>query len=127
METPMPPAESTDYAADGIHRMAPREAMSASVRRLRDTYAMVPGAPLYKREFGYYVLPILHDGRFVGRLDPKLHRDGGILEIKSLHLEEGFDGGRGFLTGLRESLAVLAEFAGADDLKLPRGWKGKLS
>ena len=52
----MPPAESTDHLADGIHRMAPREAMSASVCRLRDTYAMVPGAPLYKREFGYYCL-----------------------------------------------------------------------
>jgi uncharacterized protein YcaQ len=83
--------------------------------------------PPAKREYGYYVLPILHEGRLVGRLDPKLHRDRGLLEIKSLHLEEGFDGGSGFVTGLRESLASLAEFTGADDLKLPRGWKGKLA
>jgi uncharacterized protein YcaQ len=85
--------------------------------------------PPAKREFGYYVLPILHDGRLVGRLDPKLHRDRGLLEIKSLHLEEGFGDGSGsnFLTGLRDSLASLAEFVGADDLKLPRGWKKKLA
>jgi uncharacterized protein YcaQ len=86
--------------------------------------------PPAKREFGYYVLPILHDGRLVGRLDPKLHRDRGVLEIKSLHLEAAFDDdGRNdssFLQGLRDSLASLAEFVGADDLKLPRGWKKKL-
>ena len=41
---------------DGVRAPAPREAMSAAVRRLRDTYEMVPGAPLYRREFGYYCL-----------------------------------------------------------------------
>jgi uncharacterized protein YcaQ len=87
--------------------------------------------PPAKRQYGYYVLPILHDGRLVGRLDPKLHRDRGLLEIKSLHLEDGFDGDSRFVAGLRGSLASLAEFVGADDLqlprKLPRGWQGKLA
>ena len=83
--------------------------------------------PPARREFGYYVLPILHDGRLVGRLDPKLHRDRSVLEIKSLYLEEGFHDGSGFLAGLRDSLASLAEFVGAIDLKLPRGWKKKLA
>ena len=36
--------------------------------------------PPAKREFGYYTLPILHDGSLVGRLDPKLHRDRDQLE-----------------------------------------------
>ncbi len=30
--------------------------MSSSAKKLRDTYARVPGAPLFKREFGYYSL-----------------------------------------------------------------------
>jgi uroporphyrinogen decarboxylase len=42
--------------ADGVHAMVPREKMCAGARKLRDTYAIVPGAPLYRREFGYYVL-----------------------------------------------------------------------
>ncbi|MFC1582690.1 uroporphyrinogen decarboxylase family protein [Planctomycetota bacterium] len=42
--------------ADGIHAMVPREQMSAGARKIRDTYAIVPDAPLYHKEFGYYCL-----------------------------------------------------------------------
>lgn len=41
---------------DGVHAMVPREQMTESARKLRDTYARVPGIPLFKREFGYYCL-----------------------------------------------------------------------
>jgi uroporphyrinogen decarboxylase len=36
--------------------LVPREQMTESARKLRDTYAMVPGIPLFRREFGYYCL-----------------------------------------------------------------------
>ncbi len=42
--------------ADGIRAMVPRDQMTASARKLRDTYAITPGAPLFRREFGYYCL-----------------------------------------------------------------------
>ncbi|MFH1568578.1 MAG: hypothetical protein ABIL09_11330, partial [Gemmatimonadota bacterium] len=42
--------------ADGVRRLVPRDQMPPHVRKLRDTYEMVPGAPLYRREFGYYCL-----------------------------------------------------------------------
>jgi len=42
--------------ADGIHAMVPREQMVEHARRLRDTYAMVPGIRLVRREFGFYSL-----------------------------------------------------------------------
>jgi uroporphyrinogen-III decarboxylase len=41
---------------DGVHAMVSREHMLPSARKLRDTYARVPGIPLLKREFGYYCL-----------------------------------------------------------------------
>ena len=40
--------------ADGIHTIVPRAAMDPAARHLRDTYAVTPGIPLVKREFGYY-------------------------------------------------------------------------
>jgi uncharacterized protein len=43
--------------------------------------------PEPKRVYGYYVLPILHEGRLVGRLDAKAHRADGIFEVKTLYLE----------------------------------------
>ena len=42
--------------ADGIHSLLPREKMSPSARKLRDTYARKPDAPFFQREFGYYCL-----------------------------------------------------------------------
>ncbi len=41
---------------DGIHAMLPREKMAESARKLRDTYAITPGAPLFRREFGFFTL-----------------------------------------------------------------------
>jgi len=78
--------------------------------------------PPPRREYGYYVLPILHDGRLVGRLDPKLHRARSALEVRTLHLEPGFEATTGFVAGLRDALESLAVFVGADDLRLPRDW-----
>ena len=118
----------------GTHLLSPFDSFLWQRQRAEDLLGFRYRAEMYtppkKREYGYYVLPILHDGRPVGRLDPKLHRDRNLLEIKSLKLEPDFDvdaeAGSAFLDGLRESLESLAEFLGAGDLRLPRGWKKKL-
>jgi len=41
---------------DGVHALVPRERMTPAARKLRDTYAITPGAPLLRREFGFYCL-----------------------------------------------------------------------
>jgi uncharacterized protein YcaQ len=82
--------------------------------------------PAAKRKYGYFVMPILHDGALVGRLDPKLHRDRGKLEIKAIFLEPGFERNEQFEKGLADTLTSLADFGGADTISLPRGWRGLL-
>jgi len=37
--------------------------------------------PAPKRRHGYYTMPILDGDRFIARIDPKLHRDRGELEL----------------------------------------------
>jgi len=90
------------------------------------SYRLEIYVPQAKRVHGYYVLPILHDGRLVGRLDPKLHREEGVLEVRSLSLEPDFDASPRFVAGLAEALESLATFLGAEHLKVPRAWRGKL-
>ena len=46
---------------DGIRALLPREKMDASARKLRDTYAITPGANLFRREFGYYCLEMWYE------------------------------------------------------------------
>ncbi len=78
--------------------------------------------PPPKRTYGYYVLPILHNGQLVGRVDPKMHRSRGVFEIKRVHLEPGFQPDGAFSAGLRGVLSSLASFLGATDIHVPRDW-----
>ena len=41
---------------DGVHGMVPRERMDPGARKWRDAYALTPGAPFFRYEFGYYCL-----------------------------------------------------------------------
>lgn len=44
--------------------------------------------PEAKRQFGYFCLPLLYRGEFIGRMDCKAHRKESRLEIKALFLQE---------------------------------------
>lgn len=48
--------ESRTIILDGVHALVPREKMTESAQKLRDTYARKSGIPLFKREFGFYCL-----------------------------------------------------------------------
>lgn len=45
--------------------------------------------PEPQRRYGYFVLPVLHRGQLVGRLDAKAHRAEGVFEVRALFLEDG--------------------------------------
>lgn len=66
--------------------------------------------PAPKRVFGYFLLPILSNGRLVGRLDAKAHRKDGIFEVKSVYLEDGVLPDERLIQGLREALASCASW-----------------
>jgi hypothetical protein len=46
-------ATTTQPVQDGIHALPPREKWTPEARKRRDLYAVVPGAPLLRGEFGY--------------------------------------------------------------------------
>ena len=65
----------------------------------------VPGP---KRRWGYYVLPILHGERFVGRAD--LRAEDGVLRVLALHREDG----RAAPAAIDRALRSLARWRGAE-------------
>jgi uncharacterized protein YcaQ len=45
--------------------------------------------PRAKREFGYFVLPILRGDRLIGRIDPLYDRKTGVLRVNAIYAEHG--------------------------------------
>jgi uncharacterized protein len=75
--------------------------------------------PAAKRRWGYYVLPILFGDRLVGRIEPRIDRDRGCVEVIGLWWEDGFAPGRatGFVDAMRDALHAYLRFAAADRLE----------
>ena len=49
-------AVSDKPVEDGVHALVPREKMCEGARKMRDFYAITPGAPLCRREFSFFTL-----------------------------------------------------------------------
>ncbi len=64
--------------------------------------------PKAKREYGYYVLPLLVGDTLVGRAEPRFDRKTGTLELL---------GAWGATSRLDEALADLAEWLAAASIK----------
>jgi uncharacterized protein YcaQ len=86
--------------------------------------------PKAKREYGYYVLSILHGDRLIGRLDPTMDRKAKRLTINAVYAEP--DAPVTDATGRAVAGAVeeLATFLGAREIvyteRVPEGWRGSL-
>jgi uncharacterized protein YcaQ len=76
--------------------------------------------PAPKRQYGYFVLPILNRGRLVGRLDAKAHRAQGVFEVKALYLEPGVRHSARLAADLKAALQKLADWHGAPRLRVER-------
>ena len=77
--------------------------------------------PAAQRVHGYYVLPFLHDGRLVARVDLKADRASGVLRVRGAYAEPTFDPDHD-LPRLVDRLQEMAGFLGLDDLAVePRG------
>jgi uncharacterized protein YcaQ len=77
--------------------------------------------PPARRRWGWYVLPILFRDRFVGRIEPRIDREAGQVQVLNLWWEDGFDarGADGFVEATREALRAYLRFAGADRVVWP--------
>jgi hypothetical protein len=75
-------------------------------------YRLEMYVPAAKREYGYYVLPILCGDRIVGRIEPVVDRRERVLRVKGLWWEPGERP-----VDLEQPLASLAAFVGAERIE----------
>jgi uncharacterized protein YcaQ len=80
--------------------------------------------PKAKREFGYFVLPILRGDRLIGRVDPLYDRRAGVLRVNAIYEEPGATPSD--WPPAERAIDELAGWLGADDVvwpALPAVWR----
>ena len=90
-----------------------------ALRLFRFDFRFEAFVPAAQRRHGYYVMPMLEGDRLVGRIDPKLHRDEGRLEVRSVRWEPGVRPTRRRRAALEAAVGRLAGLVGAGRCELP--------
>jgi uncharacterized protein len=84
--------------------------------------------PAARRRHGYFVMPVLHGDRLVGRVDPSYDRRRNTLVVNAVHAEPGAPGDAG--EPLAAAIRDLAGWLGAASTelrgRLPRAWAASL-
>ncbi len=73
--------------------------------------------PAAKRQYGYYVLPILHGDRLIGRIDPVLDRKRRALTVNAIYAEPNAPADA--WPAVRAAIDGLAGWIGAEEVRLP--------
>lgn len=73
--------------------------------------------PAAKREYGYYVMPILHGEQLVGRIDAAMDRPAGIFRVNAVYAEADAPDA---WPAVERAIEELARWLGAESVALPR-------
>jgi uncharacterized protein len=86
-------------------------------------YRIEAFVPEPKREYGYYVFPILRGDRVIGRIDMKAERNRGVLAVRKFWPEKGVRMSQALFDGLDGELQRIAKFSGVESVEYADGWK----
>ncbi|PWW01855.1 hypothetical protein DFR52_102519 [Hoeflea marina] len=80
--------------------------------------------PEAKREYGYYVFPLIEGDRMIGRIDMRTDRKADALNVARLWLEPKVRASSGRLQKLDAELQRIARFTGVGEVVYADGWLG---
>ena len=86
--------------------------------RLFDMYYRIEIYVPKAKRWGYFVLPVLHDDRLVGRIDPAWDRDHNVLRINAWQMQPGTDATD--RDAVHEAIDELARWLRVGEVSIPR-------
>jgi hypothetical protein len=110
-------ARRTTFLApfDSLFWAGDRDQMLWGFQQLLECYK-----PAADRVYGYFCFPILRQDRLVGRFDPKLERQSGVLHLKALYLEPGIAPDDDLVADVATVLRDFLAWHGAQSLKIEK-------
>jgi uncharacterized protein len=91
-------------------------------------YRLEMYVPKAKREYGYYVLPILQGDRLIGRIEPVLDRKAGVLRVEGVFAEDAARASAG--PEIAKAVRRLGRWLGAGEIaysrRVPKVWRSSL-
>lgn len=126
---------SASRVAKMLHLLSPFDNAVIQRKRIEQLFAFdyqlecfVPAA---KRVYGYFCLPILWAGQFIGRLDAKADRKAETLIVHKLSFEPGFKDAEPVIAPLANKLNAFARFNNCKSINLqsvtPKTLRSRLS
>ncbi len=86
--------------------------------------------PKAKREYGYYVLPILHNDHLIGRMDAKMDRKKHELQINTVYAEDDAPKDTAVARQIGQAVGELSAFLNAENVmwgEIPSFWRGMIT
>ncbi|RVU38590.1 winged helix-turn-helix domain-containing protein [Hwanghaeella grinnelliae] len=94
------------------------------LKRLFDyDYRIEIFVPAPKRQYGYYVFPLLEGDRLIGRIDMKADKSADALTVTGLWLEPGVKTGKGRQTALEAELDRIRRFTDVGQIVWEKGYR----
>ena len=113
--------------------LSPFDNLVADRRRTEELWDFAFRLEIYtpkdKRQYGYFVLPLLHGEALVGRVDAAVDRKRGVLRLIAVHVEPRVRPTKSLATALRRTARDLTRFIGADTIEVgsaPPGWREQI-
>lgn len=81
-----------------------------------------------KRRYGYYVLPILHGDRLIGRVDSRMDRKENVYRVNHVYAEPGAPRDRATGAAIKDAIASMAEWLEATTIRFGEAdaWRSAL-
>jgi uncharacterized protein YcaQ len=118
--------ENTARAPGAVRVLSPFDPAIRDRRRAQHLfgfdYRIEIFVPAAKRQYGYYVFPLLEGERFIGRIDMKCDREANALAVRALWLEPRLALTPARRQKLEQALHHVADFAGVDAVRFDDGF-----
>lgn len=105
-----------------VHILSPFDNLLIQRQRTRELfgfdYQIECYVPAPKRQYGYFCLPLLFGDQFAGRMDAKIDRKTGVLNIIHLHIET--DKIEEFIAALKPALVNFMYFNRGQTMEMKR-------